>query len=165
MNASAVPLRLKHYLMLSLGLVLILLFPGEPAHAALLPASSVTVQMSDPACVEAAPASGSCAIEVNSLTATGSDTSFSRIELLVNGKLRLLMNGFFESSAYFTEPMLPGGLKVVCGRPNAGGQPNFGNSYSISANAYMADGTWANNSMTVFCPAYDGKTFLPSVSR
>ena len=165
MNTGAVPLRLKHYLMLSLGLVLVLLYPGEPAHAALLPASSVTIQMSDPACVEAVPASGSCSIEFNSLSASGSDPSFSRIEFLVDGKLRLLMNGFFESSAYFSEPMLPGGLKVACGGPNAGGQPNFGKSYSISANAYMADGTSANDSMTVFCPAYEGKTFLPSVRR
>ena len=165
MNTSAVPLRLKHLLMLSLGLVLVLLIPGEPAHAALLPASSITVQMSDPACVEAVPASGSCAIEMNSLTATAGDPSFSRIELSVNGKLRLIMNGFFESSAYFSEQMLPGGLKVACGRPNAGGQPNFGNSYTLSAIGYMGDGTWLNNSATVFCPAYDGKTFLPSVRR
>ncbi len=165
MNASSHFLKLKHYLMLSLCLVLVLLFPGEPAQAALIQASTVTIQMSNPACVEAVLASGSCSIEFNSLTASGSDTSFSRIELSVNGKLRLIMNGFFESSAYFTEPMLPGGLKVVCGRPNAGGQPIYGNSYSISANAYMAGGTSASNSTTVFCPAYDGKTFLPSVRK
>ena len=76
--------------------------------------------MSNPTCVQAPPASGTCSIQIDSLIASGSDPSFSRLEVLVNGKLRVFMGGFFESSAYLTFPMKPGGLKVACGRTERG---------------------------------------------
>ena len=143
-----------------ISLVLIFQVPGEPVQAA-----AVTIHMSNPACVQAQPATGSCSILINSLNASGSDPSFSRLELLVNGKLRLYEAGFFETSAYFTTQMVPNAIKVSCGGPNAGGLAGYGQGYLITANAYMADGTSASNSMKVYCPAYDGKTFLPSVRR
>ena len=85
-----------------LSLVLIFQAPGEAAQAA-----SVTIHMSNPACVQAQPATGSCSIVVSNLSASGSDTSFSRVELLVNGKLRVYEAGFFETSAYFSYSMVP----------------------------------------------------------
>ena len=97
--------------------------------------------------------------------ASGSDATFSRLEVLVDGKLRVYMGGFFESSAYLTYPMMPGGLTVACGRSNASGLPNYGKAYSVTANAYMVDGTSASDSMTVFCPAYDGVTYLPLIRK
>ena len=75
----------------------------------------------------------------------------------MNGKLRIYMGGFFESSAYLTYPMVPGGLAVACGRPNDGGSPNYGKAYSLTVNAYMVDGSAATDSMTVFCPAFSLK--------
>lgn len=157
--------RLQRLFFLMIGLVLVLQFAGEPAHAAPLQPTTISIQMSNPTCVEARPASGVCSLQFYSLTATGSDTSFSRVEVLVNGKLRVFMAGFFESTAYLTDPMLPGGLAVACGRPNDGGLPNLGRSYLLAANAYMADGTSASDSMTVFCPAYDGKTYVPVTKK
>ena len=106
-----------------------------------------------------------CSIQFGSVIASGSDSSFSRVEVLVNGKLRVYMGGFFESSAYLTYPMMPGGLAVACGRSNAGGSPDYGKAYSVTANAYMVDGTSASDSMTVFCPPYDGKTYLPLIRK
>jgi hypothetical protein len=121
--------------------------------------------MSNPTCIEARPASGACTIQINSLSASGSDPSFSRVEVLVNGKLRVFMGGFFESTAYLSFPMESGGLEVACGGLGEGGLANYGRSYSVAANAYMADGTSASDSMTVFCPAYDGRTYLPFLQR
>ena len=143
-----------------LSLVLIFQAPGEAAQAA-----SVTIHMSNPACVQAQPATGSCSIVVSNLSASGSDTSFSRVELLVNGKLRVYVAGFFETSAYFSYSMVPAGLSVSCGRPNASGLADYGKSYLVSANAYMADGTSASNSTTVYCPPFEAKTYLPSIRR
>lgn len=165
MNANSDLALFKRYFWVSIGLALILIFPGEPVLAALPQATSISIQMSNPTCVQALPARGTCSIQMNSLVANGSDPSFSRLEILVNGKLRLFMSGFFESTAYFSHPMLPDGLKVACGGPNAGGLPNYGKSYLIAANAYMADGISATNSLVVYCPAYDGKTYLPAVHK
>ncbi len=154
-------LQLRRLVFLLALLLLVLHFPGETSHAASLPAASVTLAMSNPACYQIHPANGACTIKINSLTATGSDSSFSRLEVLVNGKLRVFMGGFFESSAYLAYPMLSGGLTVACGRPNDGGLPDFGKAYMVTANAYRVDGTSASESVNVFCPAFEGKTFIP----
>ena len=147
---------------LLVGLILVAQVPGESVvQAAPRQATTISASLSNPACVEALPASGVCRIEFGSITASGSDPSFSRLEILINGKLRVYMGGFFESTATLSQRMLPGGLAVACGSPNAGGKPGFGNSYVLTANAFMADGTSASDSMTVYCPAYDGKTYLP----
>ena len=148
-----------------LGLLLTLQLPGELVQATALPASSITVQINNPACLQVTPTSGDCSLQVDSVVATGSDPSFSRLELLVNGKLRVFMGGFFESTAYFTFPMVPGGLKVVCGLPNDGGLPDYGRAYTLTANTFMVDGTEATASSTLYCPAFDGKLFLPLVSK
>jgi len=163
MKRSGLKMRFRTLFLVILGLLGLVQLRGEPVQAA--PAASVSLTMSNPVCVQALPASGTCSIQFASLYAAGSDTSFSRVEVLVNSKLRAFMTGFFESSAYLTYDMLPGGLKVKCGRPNASGRPDYGLSYSLVANAYMVDGTSAFNSSTVFCPAYDGKTFVPLIRK
>ncbi len=156
---------LRRLLILLLVLILVLQVPGEPAQSAPPKVTSVTLTMSDPVCDQVLPANGSCSIQFNSLSASGSDASFSRVEVLVNGKLRVYEAGFFENSAYLTPLMLPGGLLVACGRPNSGGSPDYGKSYLLTANAYMADGTSASDSASVLCPAFDGKTYIPAVRK
>ncbi len=146
------------------ALILVLQAQGEPAHAA-LPASTVTLTMSNPDCVQVIPENGMCSIQIHNLYAVGSDPSLARVEVLINGKLRLEMNGFFESTAYFVDLMVPGGFKVVCGMPNASGNPNYGKIYPVTANAYMADGTTASNSINVACPAYTVKNYLPLIRK
>ena len=157
--------RLRRLAFLIVSLFLVLQFPGEPTHAASLPTTSVSLQISNPACFQVLPASGMCSLQIGSLTASGSDSSFSRVEVLVNGKLRVYMGGFFESSANLTNRMMPGGLAVVCGRPNDGGSPDYGKAYSLMANAYMGDGTSSSDSTNVFCPAYTANLFLPIVHK
>ena len=154
-------MRFRRLLLLLMVLILVLQVPGEPAHSAPLQPTTITLNMSEPICVEAIQSNGACSIRIDSLIASGSDPSFSRLEVLVNGKLRVVMDGFFESTAYLTFPMEPGGLTVPCGRPNAGGKPGYGKAYLLTANAYMVDGTSASDSASVFCPAYDGKTYIP----
>jgi hypothetical protein len=148
-----------------LGLLLTLSLPGELAHADLLQPATLTLTMSNPTCVEILPASGYCSIEMNSLSASSSATDFGRLEVLVNGKLRVFQAGFFESSGYLFPGMLPGGLKVTCGRAGDGGLPDYGRSYSVVANAYLQDGTSSSDSATVFCPAFDGSIYLPIIER
>ena len=163
MKTRAARVRLRRFFCLGLGVILVLLFPGDRAQA--VPSSSVSIALSNPACVQVRSTSGACSIQFNYVIASGSDSTFSRLEILVNSKLRVYMPGFFESFAYLTHSMLPGGLMVACGRSNAGGSPDYGQAYTLTANAYMADGTSATDSTTVFCPAYDGETFMPWLKK
>jgi hypothetical protein len=158
-------IRLRRPFFLLLSLIVVLQFRGERVQAAPLQATSISITMSNPSCVQVLPPSGACSIQAGSVFASGSDATFSRLEVLVDGKLRVYMSGFFESSAYLAYPMMPGGLTVACGRSNASGSPNYGKAYSVAANAYMVDGTSASASMTVFCPAYDGATYLPVIRK
>ena len=165
MSACTDRMRLRRLFFLLIGLILVLQFPGEPSRAELLQGTSVSVNMSNPTCFQAPPASGSCSIQIGSLSATGSDPSFSRVEVLVNGKLRVYMGGFFEFTAYLVYPMIPGGLVVACGRPNDSGLPNYGRAYLVTANAYMGDGTSSTDSLNVFCPAFEGKIYVPLILK
>ena len=157
--------RLRRLICLLLGLILIVQFPDERVQAAPLQATSVSIMMSNPSCVQVRPPSGTCALQLGYLVASGSDPSFSRLEVLVDGKLRAYMGGFFESTAYLASPMIRGGLIVACGRSNVSGKSDYGKAYSLTANAYMVDGTSASSSMSVFCPAYDGVTYLPLLRK
>jgi hypothetical protein len=165
MSAKMDRIRLHSFLFLLVGLALILQLPGEAARAAALPTSSVSITLNNPSCVQQNPASGMCSIQFDSLSASGSDPSFSRVELLADGKLRAYMAGFFETSAYMSYSMFPGGLQVACGAPGAGGSSGFGKAYSITANAYMADGSSSSDSANVLCPAFDGKTYAPLIRK
>ncbi len=165
MSASQSRGRLWPPLLLIVGLILVLQFHGEPVHAAPLQTTTISVRMNNPSCVQVQAASGMCSIVFDGVSASGSDQTFSRLEVSVNGKLRVNMAGFFESSAYLFQSMMPGGLSVPCGRSGAGGSPDYGAVYSVAANAYMVDGTSASDSMSVYCPAYDGTLYLPAIRR
>jgi hypothetical protein len=127
--------------------------------------STISLTMSNPSCSEAVSSNGACSIDISSLAVSGGDPSFSRIEVLIDGKLRVYMAGFFESTAYLNPPMLPGGLSVKCGRPNSGVSPDYGKSYLLTVNAYMADGTSASDSQNVFCPAFEATIYMPVVHK
>ncbi len=91
--------------------------------------------------------------------------TFSRIEISIEGKVRLRMQSFFESSAYLSESMLGSGLKVPCGGPNASGVPGFGKVYSVQLTGYTIPGSPVTDIANVTCPYYEGKIFLPTVRK
>lgn len=155
-------LRAARAALLGVSLALMLMVPA--ANAAPIPAATLNLTMSNPSCIEAAPQTGMCSLQIRSLSALGSaGSSLSNLELSVNGKLRLRMTGFFESSASLSSSMLGNGLSVPCGGKNAGGNPAYGNVYSLSVNASLTDNTHSSASAQLYCPYYEGKTYLPSV--
>jgi len=163
MSTGVDRLRVSRFLFLLAALSLALLVPGEQARTA--PLATISVSMSNPACIQPSPPSGNCSIQIRQLSATGSDATFARVEVSVNGKLRVYMAGFFENSASLTSEMLGKGLAVSCGRPNDGGKPEYGKSYTLAASAYMSGGESASDSATVYCPYFDGKVYLPILRR
>jgi hypothetical protein len=155
--------RPRHVLALVTLLALLLTSTGERTLAQ--PASSVTLTLSNPSCVQPSSAAGMCYVAVRTAYAQGSDPSFSALELSVDGKVRLRLLGFFESQGFVEDRMIRPGLRVACGLPGASGDPAYGLSHLIAARASMADGSFSTGSVTVRCPAFDGRRFVPEARR
>ncbi|WP_322506472.1 hypothetical protein [Anaerolinea sp.] len=147
-----------------LGVVLLVLLVLPPSQSS-AQSSSISLQIQNPVCVQSSLDSGTCYIRMRSVSVVGSGSSFSRLQVFINGKLRANMGGFFENSGYVVGNMFGSGFLVSCGGKNAGGNPVFGQSYTIQVVASLADSTTTTGSMAVFCPYYEGKSFLPLLLR
>ncbi len=161
MNKGGVMHRFK-WIFLATVLTVLLFLPPSPGSAQ---TSSISLQIQNPVCVQASLNSGTCFIRMRSVSAVGSGSSFSRLRVFVNGKLRANMQGFFENGGYVVGNMFGDGFVVSCGGKNASGNPDFGSSYPIVVIASLVDGTTSSGSTTVTCPYYEGKSFLPILLR
>jgi hypothetical protein len=155
-------MRSLRILILLLGIGLVVALTGEPARAA---PAALTMTVSNPYCMQPVIQSGACYINVGYFYASTTDSSFSRIEISIDGKVRMRMASFFENSAYLTGAMLGDGLKVACGGQNASGVPGFGRVYSVNLTGYATTGSPVTDIANVTCPFYEGKTYLPVVRR
>lgn len=70
----------------------------------------------------------------------------------IDGRLRALMQGFFQTYAYVPADMLSPGFGVPCGAPGAGGDPNRGAAVSYVLRARETGGLSTANYGTVWCP-------------
>ncbi len=145
-----------------LGIGLALALTGEQARAA---PAALTMNVSKPYCTQSITQLGACYINVSSFSASTTDLSFSRIEISIDGKVRLRMQGFFENSASLSNLMLGDGLKVPCGGQNASGVPGYGKVYSVNLTGYTTTGSPVSDIANVTCPFYAGKIYLPVVGR
>jgi hypothetical protein len=62
--------------------------------------------------------------------------------------------GFFQTSMYVPYNMLGQGVKVVCGAPGAGGDPQLGKAYAYTIRARDSAGLSSANYGTVYCPPF-----------
>lgn len=145
-----------------LGLATALYLRGEPTQ---VDAQAVTLLVSNPACVQSATRPGACYITVRSISASSSDPNFNRIEISIDGKTRLRMTAFFETSIYFSGQMLGKGLQVTCGRPNASGVAGYGRIYPVNISAFVTGSSPITDIANVTCPAYESITYLPLINR
>jgi hypothetical protein len=74
----------------------------------------------------------------------------------ISGKTRYSATAFFEGNITYTYDMIPGGLKVPCGAPNAGGAGNpYGFVYAVTVNPLDSSRTsMSTDTANVTCPAY-----------
>jgi hypothetical protein len=150
------------FLFVMMALALTQALTGEPAQAA---PQAVTMTISNPYCVQDVETAGACRINLRYFYAYTSDSSFSHIEIAINGKVRANMTGFFENSAYLTGAMLGNGLKVACGGKNASGIPDMGRQYAVTLSGFATDSSPVVDSANVTCPYYQGKTYLPLLRK
>ena len=146
--------------MIILGLTLAL--ANKPVHTA---PQAVTMIVSNPYCVQDIETAGSCLVNLRYFYASTTDSSFSHIEIAIDGKVRARMSGFFENSAYLTGPMLGNGLKVACGGKNISGIPDMGRQYVVTLSGFATGSSPVVDSANVTCPYYQRKTYLPVLMK
>ncbi len=135
---------------------------GEQVRAA---PAALSMSVSNPYCVQSNTQLGACYINVSSFSASTTDLTLSRIEISIDGKVRLRMQSFFENSATLSDPMLGKGLKVACGGRDASGVAGYGRVYSVGLTGYATTGSPVADIANVTCPFYEAKTYLPVVKR
>ncbi len=138
---------------------------GDPVHAA--PQATLSVTMSNPTCVQVPANAGACYIVIRSISAIASDTSFTGLDVSIDGKVRARLQPFFETSVSATDRMFDQGFLVTCGRSNADGDPNYGRQYQVYYKGYLSGSTTpaAYGTASVNCPAYDAAMYLPLVHK
>ena len=118
-----------------------------------------SLPMSNPYCAQPDPSVNQCAINIRYWQANdnGTGNTLSYVLLTIDGKLRFRSNTFFENFITYSFDMIPNGIKVACGLPNAGGLGAlYGNGYLIDVKAYDATNTWVlEDQQQVKCPAFN----------
>ncbi len=146
------------FVILCLGLLAA--FSNENAHAAI---QATTFTINNPYCTQLLPSTGTCTINIRSISA--SDPSLSHLEIIVNGKVRAFVSTFFETSLTLNENMVPRGIQVPCGRPNASNIPTLGLQYSVGLTLYTTGSPAITDTANVICPAFKSRTYIPVVRR
>jgi hypothetical protein len=125
----------------------------------LSPNAITSLPMSNPFCSQPDPSMNQCYVNVRYWQANdnGSGNILAYVEMSVNGKLRFRSNAFFENFITYSFDMVPDGIKVTCGAPNAGGYgTQYGLGYTIDVKAFDVTNTWVlDDQLLVKCPAFN----------
>lgn len=123
------------------------------------PDALTSFTVSNPYCYQPNPNANQCYINIRYIQANDNQTAAPYMTWLtigISGKNRYSSTAFFEGTIYYSYDMVPGGLEVSCGAPNAGGAGNqYGNVYDVKITPLDT----SRNSMStdiakVTCPAY-----------
>lgn len=97
--------------------------------------------------------SGTCAVDWQYLYVSAGDGQYLiEMTIEIDGRLRAVMAGFFQTWMYVPADMLTPGFHVPCGAPGEGGDPNRGAAVSYIVRARETGGLTAANYGTVYCP-------------
>jgi hypothetical protein len=119
--------------------------------------SSFTV--SNPYCYQQNPAIDECSINFRYIQTVDNQTSapyMTWLAITISGKKRYNATAFFEGVISYSYDMIPGGIKVPCGLPNAGGAGNaFGNVYGVTIQPLDSSrNPMSTDIANVTCPAF-----------
>jgi hypothetical protein len=123
------------------------------------PDALTSFTISNPYCYQPDPAADQCYINFRSIQATGNQSSapyLTWLTISISNKNRYSSTDFFEGTIYYTYDMVPGGLKVSCGAPNAGGAGNqYGNVYGVIITPLDSSrNPMSTDTANVTCPAF-----------
>lgn len=123
------------------------------------PTALTSFQVSNPYCYQPDPTVDQCAINFRFIQASDNQSSspyMTWLSISILNKDRYTSTAFFEGTITYSYDMVPGGLKVACGLPNAGGAgTQYGNVFGVKITPLDS----SRNSMStdianVTCPAF-----------
>ena len=156
-------MRILRVFLIIAGFLSLLVLSPQPSQA--FSPDSTSLTLSNPTCQQAKSNTGSCYINLRTLSASSDDPTFGHVEISIDGKVRAYYSAFFEDSINTEYAMLGPGLQVTCGLPNAGGDPQNGNIYPVVVTVFLADVPALTDTANVTCPAYVSTNLLPLVRR
>jgi hypothetical protein len=123
------------------------------------PNSLTSFTISNPYCYQPDPRADQCYINFRSIQANDNQSSapyMTWLTISISNTTRFSATAFFEGTIFYTYDMVPGGLKVSCGAPNAGGAGNqYGNVYGVKVTPLDTSRTAMSTDIAnVTCPAY-----------
>lgn len=115
--------------------------------------------VSNPYCYQPDPQLNQCSINFRYVQATDNQSSapyMTWLAVTISSKVRLSLTAFFEGTIYYSYDMTPGGLKVPCGTPNAGGAGTaYGNVYGVTVQPLDSSrNPMSTDIANVTCPAF-----------
>lgn len=123
--------------------------------AAANPEAIGSITTNDSFCYQPDTTQNVCYINWRLHSVSSSPDSIRNLKIIIGGKVRLNMQGFFQTSLNYQAAMVsPGGFKVACGPPSVP-DPLLGTNYSFQISARDANNIAANNYGTVSCPAFN----------
>jgi hypothetical protein len=123
------------------------------------PDSLTSFTVSNPYCYQPDPSVDQCYINFRLIQASDNQNTapyMTWLTISISGKTRYAATAFFEGTISYAYDMVPGGLKVSCGAPNAGGAGNqYGNVYGVTITPLDTTRTvMSTDTANVTCPAY-----------
>ena len=132
---------------------------SRSVNSALSPNAITSLPMSNPYCSQPDPTVNTCYLNVRYWQANDNGTGnvLAYVEFSINGKLRYRSNAFFENFVTYSFDMIPNGIKVACGAPNAGGfGTQYGLAYTIDVKAFDVTNNWIlDDQLNTKCPAFN----------
>lgn len=131
--------------------------PNSPAVASLFAAM--------PTCMQPDPAINECYVNWQAIFAEASaGESMTSMVLRIDGQVRAVYQGFFETYLYVDDPYHDLGFQVPCGPYGASGDPSMGLVHTFTIQAEDTGGFGSFVSGSVACPGVR-LLFLPLVIR
>lgn len=154
---------MRRYRLLSLFICIFIMLVFTSGSARTFSPDAVSLNVSNPYCAQASPASPTCLIRVRSISATSTDPNFLGVQISINGKARAFFSEFFENSVSINDSMMGKGLQVFCGGRNASGVPGSGLQYSVGISAIVSGSSPVTDIANVTCPYFETRLYLPMV--
>lgn len=123
------------------------------------PDALTSFTVSNPFCYQPDPAVNDCRINVRYVQTNDNQSSapyMTWLAFTIDGKKRYNATAFFEGVIYYSYDMVPDGIKVPCGAPNAGGAgTQYGNVYGLTIQPLDSSRSpMSTDIANVTCPAF-----------
>ena len=123
------------------------------------PDSLTSFTVSNPYCYQPDPAVDKCSINFRFIQTTDNQSSapyMTWLAITISGQKRYNATAFFEGTITYSYDMVPDGLTVACGAPNAGGAGSqFGNVYGVTIQPLDSSrNPMSTDIANVTCPAF-----------